>query len=217
LGTWHINVTNDSETQQRNVGVYRMQLLDAKRATVSTSPQSHLGMQVAKAEQSGTVLPMAVAIGVPETTVMAAAASFNGADEYALAGALQQEPLKLVKCSTVDLEVPACSEIVVEGFIQPGERAQDGPYLDYAGVPNTNSCAFVFEATALSYRDNPVFRGTSIGQPGAEDHQLFAALADVGLLDFHGRRIKQKVQNFLLRRRSFQTFQLVGRLSNPLS
>ena len=67
LGTWHINVTKDPETGSRNIGVYRMQLLGPKQATVSASPRSHLSQQVAKAEKDGQPLPMAVAIGVSET------------------------------------------------------------------------------------------------------------------------------------------------------
>ena len=215
LGTWHINITRDPENGSRNVGVYRMELLNSRQASVSTSPNSHLGLHVAKAEKMGRPLPMAVAIGVSETTMMAAAAGVSGVDEFELAGALQGEPLRLVKCKTIELEVPADSEVVIEGFIRTTERVQDGPYLDYAGATNTNPNAFLFEATGLTYRNDPIFRGTSIGQPGAEDHQLFAALSDVGLVDFHGRPTKQRLQNFLLRRRCFEAFQLVGRLGNP--
>jgi UbiD family decarboxylase len=217
LGTWHINVTRDPESGERNVGVYRMQLLGPKHATVSTSPRSHLARHFAKAESSNQSLPMAVAIGVSETTMMAAAAATpQGVDEFALAGAFSKQPLRLVKCRTIDLEVPADAEIVIEGLIRCKARAVDGPYMDYAGVPSVNPLAFVFEATAILHRDDPIFRGTSIGQPGAEDHQLFAALADLSLVDFHNRRFKQRLQSFLLRRRMFEAFQFTGRMNNPL-
>jgi len=213
LGTWHINVTKDPESGSRNVGVYRMQLLGPRRATVSASPRSHLSQHVAKAERSGQALPMAIAIGVSEPLVMAAAAAYPaGMDEYDLAGGLQQQALKLISCQTVDLEVPARSEIVIEGLIQPEVRVQDGPYFDYAGKPNTNPNAFLFVATRLMFRNNPIFRGASIGLPGAEDHQLFAFLAELGLVDFHGSRIKQSAQRFLLKRRFFRTFQFVGKM-----
>ena len=92
LGTWHINVTREPETGARNVGVYRMQLLGPKQATVSASPRSHLARHFAKAERAGQPLPMAVAIGVSESVLMSAAAAYPDAmDEYELAGALQQE------------------------------------------------------------------------------------------------------------------------------
>ena len=215
LGTWHINVTKDPETESRNVGVYRMQLLGPTRATVSASPQSHLAKHFAKAEKDGRPLPMAVAIGVSEPVILAAAAAYpEGMDEFALAGGLQQQPVELIRCQTVDLDVPANSEIVIEGWIRPGVRVQDGPYFDYTGKPNTNPNAYLFEATQLMFRNNPIFRGTSIGMPGAEDHQLFAFLAELDLVDFHGSRLKRAIQGVLLKRRLFRSFQLAGKLGS---
>ena len=202
LGTWHINVTKDPETGIRNVGVYRMKLLDSNRATVSSYSDSHLARHVAKAESLGQALPMAVAIGVSETVMMAASAACPyGADEYELAGALQQRAVDLIRCRTVDLEVPANSEIVIEGSIQPDVRVQDGPYFDYTGTTSTNTRAFLFEAKRLMFRNDFIFRGSSIGIPGGEDHQLFAVLADLKLLDFHGSTIKKNVQSLVLRQR----------------
>ena len=213
LGTWHINVSKDPETGSRNVGVYRMQLLGPRQATVSASPKSHLSRHMANSEKQGQPLPMAVAIGVSEAVIMAAAVAYPYAmDEYELAGGLQQEAVNLVQCQTVNLEVPANSEIVVEGLLRPGIRVQDGPYFDYTGQVNTNPNAFLFEATRLMFRSNPIFRGTSIGVPGAEDHQLFAFLAELKLVDFHGSSTKQAIQNRLLKHRLFQPFQLAGRL-----
>jgi UbiD family decarboxylase len=212
LGTWHINVSKDPETGARNVGVYRMQLLGPKQATVNTSPGSHLALHVTKAEKLGRALPMVVGIGVSEAMVMAAAAACPyGFDEYELAGALQSRSVKLIQCQTVDLEIPANSEIVIEGFIQPGVRVQDGPYFDYAGKTNTNPNAFLFEATRVMFRHEPIFRGTAVGVPGAEDHQLFAVLSHLNLVDFHGRRSRQILQNQLLRNRFFRAFQVAGR------
>ena len=213
LGTWHVNVTKDPETGARNVGVYRMQVVGPKHATVSTSPTSDLGRHVAKAEKIGRTLQMAVAIGVSETVMIAASAACPyGYDEYQFAGGLETKGLQLLKCETVDLEIPADAEIAIEGFIKPGERVQDGPYLDYAGKANTNPQAFLFEATRLMFRNNPIFRGSSVGLPGAEDHQVFSLLAHLDLVDFHGRRSRQLVQNPLLRKRLFRPFQLAGRL-----
>ena len=213
IGTWHINVTKDPETDIRNIGVYRMQVLGPRQATVSTSPKSHLALHVAKAEKQGKGLEMAVAIGVSEAVVIAAAASYPyGLDEYELAGALQQESVQLIACQTVALEVPAASEIVLEGVIRPGIRVTDGPYFDYAGKTNTNPNAFLFEVNRLMFRNEPIFRGASVGLAGGEDHQLFAFLAALGLVNFHGRRSRQVIQNQLLRTRLFRAFQFVGRV-----
>jgi len=214
LGTWHINVTKDLETEQRNVGVYRMQLLGSRQATVSASNGSDLARHVALAEKLRIPLPLAVAIGVPESVIMAAAAACPaGMDEYGLAGALQQKPVELMRCRTADLDVPASSEIVIEGFIHPGIRVQDGPFLDYCGIPDTNPNAFLFEATSLLFRTDPVFRGSAIGMPGAEDHQLFAFLAQLDLVDFHGSRPRQDYQNLLWKQRDFQALQRLGTAS----
>jgi UbiD family decarboxylase len=213
IGTWHVNVSKDPETGIRNVGVYRMELLGPRQATVSTTSGSHLGMHVAKAERLGRPLEMAVAIGTSEAVVMAGSAAYPyGVDEYELAGALQQESVKLVKCQTVDLEVPVDSEIVIEGVIKPGIRVQDGPYFDYLGTPSTNPRAFLFEATRVMSRRDPIFRGASIGMPGAEDQHLLAALASMDLWDFHGSRAKRWLQSYLLRNEFFKAFQLAGRV-----
>ncbi|HKS81696.1 MAG TPA: UbiD family decarboxylase [Candidatus Acidoferrales bacterium] len=216
IGTWHINVTRDPDTGIRNLGVYRMQVLGPNRATVSTSPKSHLSHHFAKAEKEGKPLEMAVAIGVSESIVMAAASGYPlGSDEYDLAGALEEESVSLIRCGSVNLEVPATSEIVIEGFLQPGVRVQDGPYFDYAGKPTVNAHAYVFQATRLSHRKNPIFRGAAIGRPGAEDQQLFSVLSELNLFDFHGSRLRQKLQAQLIKRKMFKCFQYVGRISNP--
>lgn len=215
LGTWHLNISEDPGTGRRNAGVYRMQLLGPRRATISASKGSDLARHVANAEAKNAALPMAVAIGAPEAAVIAAGGACPvGMDEFDLAGALQQKPLQVIACG--NLQVPASSEIVIEGFIHPGIRVQDGPYLDYYGRANTNPNAFLFEATLMMHRTHPIFRGSAIGQAGAEDHQLFAFLAQLKLVDFHGSRLKQKVQNFLWKRRAFSAVQLAGRLGSTL-
>ncbi len=202
LGTWHLNVTKDPETDARNVGVYRMQLLGPNQASVNTSPESHLALHLEKSEREGRALSMAVAIGVGEAIIMAATAACPyGMDEYELAGGLQQRAVELLRCPGVNLEVPANAEIVIEGFIHPHIRVQDGPYFDYTGTTNTNRGAFLFEATRLMFRNDPIFRGTSIGVAGAEDHQIFALLAELQLLDFHRSSVKKHIQDSVLKQR----------------
>jgi UbiD family decarboxylase len=194
-----------------------MELLGPRQATVSTSPASDLAIHVAKAERRDQPLEMAVVIGASEVVVIAAGAAYPyGMDEYDLAGGLQQEGVPLIRCQTVNLEVPAESEIVIEGVIKPGIRVQDGPFFDYGGKPVINPGAFLFEATRVMCRRDPIFRGASIGAPGAEDHQLLAALAGMELCDFHGSRIKQWLQNYLLRNRRFKALQLLGRVASIL-
>lgn len=211
IGTWHLNITKDPETGIRNVGIYRMQLLEPRTAAISISPRSHLAIHLTRAESNGRPLEMAVAIGVNETLIMAAAAAAPyGVDEYSLAGGLNQGPVTLTECKTVDLEVPSYSEIVIEGRIMPEIRVKEGPFLDYSGIPKEDSKALVFEVSCLIHRNNPILRGAAIGMPGAEDHLLFSLLCHAGCLDFHGSRIRQKLQNILLKKRWFKTFQGAG-------
>ncbi|KMQ52618.1 3-polyprenyl-4-hydroxybenzoate decarboxylase [Chitinispirillum alkaliphilum] len=215
IGTWHLNITKNIQTGKRNVGVYRMQVMDKRRATVSVSPRSHLAHHMALAEKESKPLEMAVAIGVDELAVMAAGGAFDsGVDEYCMAGALMQRPLELINCLSVDLEVPASSEIILEGVLLPHVRISDGPYLDYAGVPSSNPQAFLFEITSVMYRDDPIFRGTSVGMPGGEDHHMLSLLAKAGLVDFHGSRIRHVIQNVLLKNRMYKAFQMSGRIKN---
>jgi 4-hydroxy-3-polyprenylbenzoate decarboxylase len=213
LGTWHLNISKDPDTGQRTAGVYRMQLLGAKRATISAAKASDLARHVEHAEARGIELPVAVAIGAPEAMVIAASAACPAEmDEFDLAGALQAKPVELLRCG--GLEVPANAEIVIEGFIHPGVRVEDGPYLDYSGRSNTNPKAFLFEATRLMHRSHPIFRGCASGKAGAEDHQMFSFLAQLGLLDFHGSKMNQRFQNLFWRRRAFRTAQWIGRMGS---
>ena len=218
IGTWHANLTRDPETGGRNVGVYRMQLLGRNQTTVSTSSVSHLGRQFAKAERKGQPLEMAVVIGAPEPVVMAAGSGYPaGSDEYDLAGSLCGSAVPLVRCKTVDLEVPAESEIVIEGTIQPGARVHDGPYFDYAGAPTENPGAYLFDVKCVMFRNHPIFRGAAVGHPAAEDQQLFSILAELNLFDFHNWRPKHRLESGLIKNRLFRAFQLIGRVSAPES
>src|SRR5690348_11349501 len=216
IGTWHANVTRDPETGRRNLGVYRMQLLGRNQTTVSTSSASHLGGHFAKAERSGQPLEMAVAIGAPEPVVMAAGSGYpSGCDEYELAGGLSGGGVTLVRCRTVNLEVPAAAEIVLEGLIRPGVRVHDGPYFDYAGAPTENPGAYLFDVKCVMFRNRPIFRGAAVGHHAAEDQQLFSLLSELKLFDFHDSRPRHQIQSGLIKKRLFRTFQLVGRTNMP--
>ena len=217
VGTWHVNISRDPDDGRYNLGVYRMQVLNRNQATISTSPKSHLGIHFTKAEAQGKPLPAAVVIGVSEAVFIAAAAGYSGGmDEYELAGALQQCPVSLATCKTIDLDVPAGAEILLEGFLHPGVRVLDGPYFDYAGKATSNPRAYLFEVNRMSFRTNPVFRGALVGHSAAEDIQLFSILSEVGLFDFHGSRIRRALQIIFLKNGFFHAFQVVGRLGPSL-
>jgi UbiD family decarboxylase len=185
LGTWHVNLTRDPVSGERNVGVYRMELVDATTALVSASARSHLMAHVRRAEEGGEALPMAVAIGVAEPLVLAAGMAVPPeTDEYSLAGALIGAAVPVRPAEVVDLDVPQDAEIVIEGHLLCRERVPEGPFVDYAGVPRGNPSALVFKASLMSMRKDPIFRGAAIGFTRAEDHLVYALLASVGCLDF---------------------------------
>jgi len=213
IGTWHINCTKDPVTKKRNVGVYRMQIIGPSHTTVSVSPNSHLARHMQHAEAEGKSLEMAVAIGVNETVVMAAAMALPyETDEFTVAGALEETPINVVSCRNVDIELPSEAEIVLEGILENGVRVADGPYFDYAGIPDTNLNAYRFRVNMVRIRSDAIFRGTSVGIPGGEDHELFSILSRLGAVDFHGSVIRQRIQNYLLARRTFRLFQMTGRI-----
>lgn len=214
VGTWHLNITRHPENGSVNAGVYRMQIIDAARATVSVmSPHSHLRRHLELARSRGTALPMAVAIGVPECMVIAGAAGLPyGTSEFGFAGALLRAPVRLERCRTVDCVSPAAAQIVIEGTIVPGREASDGPFFDFGGLPSVNPHACVFEVSCIRHAASPVFRGSSVGRPGAEDLEIFAHLAGCGLVDFHGPRLSRRWLQELFRRRAFRLLQWSGRV-----
>ena len=194
LGTWHLNVSRDLETGHRSVGMYRMRALGPNRATINAPRRSELARHIAKAEAKKMELPMAIAIGAPEATVIAARSVCpHGMDAFDLAGALQQKPVELIQCGHA--EAPAYSEIVIEGFVHPETRVEDGPWFDYHGKPKTNPKAYLFEATRLMHRDDPIFRASALGKPGAEDYQVHAFLDQLKLRNAVGSRLWQFVHS----------------------
>jgi UbiD family decarboxylase len=194
LGTWHLNVSRDPETGQRAAGMYRMKAIGPNQATLHVHRRSPLARHIAKAESKKLELPMAVAIGAPEATVITArAACPPGTDAFDIAGALQQKPVELIQCGHT--EAPAHSEIVIEGFVHPEERVDDGPLVDYNGKSLHHPKAYVFEATRLMHRDGPIFRGSALGKPGAEDYQVNSFLEQLKLRNAGGSGLWHFVQS----------------------
>jgi 4-hydroxy-3-polyprenylbenzoate decarboxylase len=216
VGTWHLNLTRDPLTRVRNIGVYRMQLLGPRTALVSASRASHLMAHVLEAEERGESLEMAVAIGVPEPLVLAAGMAVSAeTDEFSLAGALADAPVRVRAAESVDLEVPDDAEIVIEGRITSGERVAEGPFVDYAGVARPNPTALVFQASRVSVRKDAIFRGAAVGFPGAEDHLVYALLASAGRLDFRSNRARHHLQRVCLKVGWYGSFQALGRMERP--
>ena len=166
IGTLGCVVTRDPETSIRNVAVYRGQVLGRNRIGVNC--EQHGGLHLRKYRDLGKPMPVAFSIGTPPAVLLGAAAKVPfGVDEYFVAGGLAGEPIPLVKCKTIDLEVPADSEIVLEGYIAPDSAEWDleGPFGEFHGhfndlIPRKRPTAVL---TAITYRDGAILQGCSPG------------------------------------------------------
>jgi 4-hydroxy-3-polyprenylbenzoate decarboxylase len=157
----------------RNIGTYRMQVFDGR--TTGMHWQRHKGgaQHHRVAERLGKRLPVAVALGAdPALTYSATAPMPEGLDELMLAGFLRRERVELVKCVTVDLEVPANAQIVLEGYVEPGERRREGPFGDHTGFYSHADDYPVFHITCITRRRRPIYLTTVVGIPPMEDYYL---------------------------------------------
>jgi 4-hydroxy-3-polyprenylbenzoate decarboxylase len=171
--TFPIVINRSIDRKLRNVGLYRMQVYDKK----TTGMHWHIHKDGAHFfhdfRKANKVMECAVAIGADPTVCYAASAPLPyGIDEFLFAGFIRKSPVPLVKCKTVDLEVPATAEIVLEGFIDPSEMKLEGPFGDHTGYYSQDGDYPVFHITAITHRKNPIYLTTLVGKPPQEDFYL---------------------------------------------
>jgi 4-hydroxy-3-polyprenylbenzoate decarboxylase len=172
-------VTKDPETGEYNIGMYRMQVYD--RTTTAMHWQRHKtgARHLEKAKKLGKKLEVAVALGGDPALIYAATAPIPpipGLNEYSLTGFLRGRSLELVKALTVDLEVPAHAEFVLEGYVDPEEPWRiEGPFGDHTGFYTLEDLYPTFHVTAITMRRNPVYPATIVGRPPMEDAYLIEA------------------------------------------
>jgi 4-hydroxy-3-polyprenylbenzoate decarboxylase len=165
--------TKDPETGMRNIGTYRMQVFDGR--TTGMHWQRHKGgaQHYRVAERLGRRLDVAVALGPePVLTYCATAPMPEGLDELILGGFLARRRIEMVKCVSVELEVPASAQIVLEGYVEPGERRREGPFGDHTGFYSQPDDYPVFHLTCMTQRKNPTYLTTVVGVPPMEDFYL---------------------------------------------
>jgi 4-hydroxy-3-polyprenylbenzoate decarboxylase len=165
--------TRDPETGMRNIGTYRMQVFDGR--TTGMHWQRHKGgaQHHRVAERLGKRLEVAVALSPePVLTYAATAPMPEGLDELILGGLLARRRIEMVRCITVDLEVPASSHIVLEGYVDPGERRREGPFGDHTGFYSQPDDFPVFHITCITRRKRPTYLTTVVGIPPMEDFYL---------------------------------------------
>jgi 4-hydroxy-3-polyprenylbenzoate decarboxylase len=162
--------TRDPATGARNVGMYRLQIFDDR--TLGMHWQLHKGG--AEHQHRATQrMPVAIALGGDPALIYAASAPLPpGIDEVVFAGWLRGAGVEMVACRTIDLEVPAHAEIVLEGYVDPTERRQEGPFGDHTGYYSLARDYPVFHLTALTRRARPIYPTTIVGRPPQEDYWL---------------------------------------------
>jgi 4-hydroxy-3-polyprenylbenzoate decarboxylase len=172
IGTWHTVITRDPDNGWVNYGMYRLMIHDRNHMGVLFGPIQHFAEHLRKYRALGRPMEFAVAIGTEPVTALISCVSIQGkVNEADVIGGIRGEPLEVVRCQTVDLTVPATSEIVIEGVVQPDELRDEGPFGEYTGyVVSERLPRPVFTVTAITHRHDPILTMTSIGVPVDEDH-----------------------------------------------
>jgi len=168
IGTWHIVITKDPDTGWVNWGMYRLMVIDKNTMGGIIAPPQHIGqMYYDKYEARNQPMEFAVAIGTePVSSLMGCTFLPPDVNEADIAGALRKEPVELVKCETVDLAVPAHSEIVLEGVVMPHEREDEGPFGEYVGFQTgKRSPKPVYRVKAITHRKDPILPVSNMGVP----------------------------------------------------
>jgi UbiD family decarboxylase len=192
IGTWDAVITKDPDTGWENAGLYRQVIHDKNSTSMSVAQGQHIWMHWRKYRPKGQNMPCAVAIGGdPIVPVVAASPVGEYVDEWDIIGALRQAPLELVKCETVDLRVPADSEIVLEGEIITDTKTfkTDGPFAEYTGYYGGPTQRPIFKVNCVTYRNDPIYRGSPTGKPILEDHQISSVGRSAMLWDLLNQRM----------------------------
>jgi len=159
-GTLSVSVTRDPDTGVLNAGIYRMGTLEKNLLGWGAPEYTHGRQHYIKYERMGKPMPMAVITGYdPIVFIVSCTRTPPGVDEFHLAGALRGEPLEMVRCKTIDIEVPATSEVVFEGFVEPYVRKMEGGFGEYTGYYGEARSNPVFKIKTITHRKNPIYLG----------------------------------------------------------
>jgi 4-hydroxy-3-polyprenylbenzoate decarboxylase len=165
--------TRDPETGARNVGVYRMQIFDDRTAAMHWQIHKVGARHGRVYYERGERMPVAVTLGGdPAYTFAATAPLPDGLDEILFAGFLRRKSVELVKCKTIEVEVPADVDLVLEGYVRPGEMRPEGPFGDHTGYYTAVENYPVFHVTAISHRKDAIYPTTIVGIPPMEDFYM---------------------------------------------
>jgi 4-hydroxy-3-polyprenylbenzoate decarboxylase len=162
--------TRHPETGIRNLGVYRMQIIDKTHAVMHWQKHKRGAHHGDIAKERGEKIPTAIIIGGEPATIFSSIAPVpEGLDKYLFAGITRKEGIKTVKCKTIDLDVPANAEIVLEGYVDPEDIRDEGPFGDHTGYYTPVEPYPTFTLTGIMRRKDPIYVTTVVGKPVLED------------------------------------------------
>lgn len=172
IATWHANISRDPATGWTNWGMYRAMIITKNTMTGRVEPNKHMGMHLRAYKSRNEPMPFAIAIGLDPISGMVACTPVpHRVAEVEVSGALSGQPVEMVKCETVDLEVPANAEIVIEGFVDPKETRFEGPFGEYTGYrASPRDQRPLYRVTAITHRKDPILTMSCMGIPIDDCH-----------------------------------------------
>ena len=182
LITWALVITRGPNKERQNLGIYRQQVIGKNKTIMRWLAHrgGALDFRDWQEARPGEPFPVAVALGADPATILGAVTPVpDSLSEYAFAGLLRGSKTEVAKCLTSDLQVPASAEIVLEGFLYPGEMAPEGPFGDHTGYYNEVDEFPVFTIERITQRKDPIYHSTYTGRPPDEPAVLGVALNEV--------------------------------------
>ncbi|MGB2173056.1 MAG: 4-hydroxy-3-polyprenylbenzoate decarboxylase [Porticoccaceae bacterium] len=182
LITWPLVITRGPDKERQNLGIYRMQKLAKNKLIMRWLAHrgGALDYRDWQIKNPGKPYPVAIALGAdPATTLGAVTPVPDSLSEYAFAGLLRGEKTSVTQCIGSDLQVPATAEIILEGYLQPGEEADEGPFGDHTGYYNEVERFPVLTVERITHRKEPIYHSTYTGRPPDEPAILGVALNEV--------------------------------------
>ncbi len=168
--TFGLTITKHPETGIRNIGVYRIQIVNDQKAIMHWQTHKRGAQHYELMKEYSKPIETAIVIGTDPSTIFSGIAPVpEGMDKFFFSGIVRKKGVKLIKCKTVDLEVPANSEIVLEGYVDPNEMRIEGPFGDHTGFYTPPESYPTFNLTCLMRRKNPIYLTTVVGKPILED------------------------------------------------
>ena len=182
LITWALVVTKGPNKDRQNLGIYRQQVIAKNKVIMRWLAHrgGALDYKDWQEKHPGEPFPVAVALGADPATILAAVTPVpDSLSEYGFAGLLRGDKTEVVKCLGSDLQVPASAEYVLEGYLMPGEEADEGPFGDHTGYYNEVESFPVFTIERITHRKDPIYHSTYTGRPPDEPAILGLALNEV--------------------------------------